>query len=655
MLPNGMLNGAVGKPFARYKGPIQNRQYYFLVDMRKLVPTHFFTRGTALLCAVCACAFAAVPGCATSYYKQKADEEVYSIIKEKSAAVAGMEERFSIDQDASADPLAALPTITEIDAALGDGIANEQGAAIVSLEEAVNLSVRRNRTYQGNKEAVYLKALSLTLDRHLFAPIFDAKASANYNRSSRDVVVPSNFTDAVTAARDAVDELEAISGTPAELISQYLDVVESAGHVAGLDEPELVVVDERSVTGQASAGVALLLKGGGRLAASITSNFLRFITGSPRDAASSVLDASFTQPLLRGAGADVVTENLTQGERDVLYALRDFTHYRKTFAVEICGAYYNVLRQRDAVRNGWFGLTNSRKSVEREQAFAAEGLSTQASLGRMKQFVLDNENRYNAAVRSYQNSLDQFKISLGLSTDALLVLNDKDLDALREKGIIHPEISSEDAIQVAVVSRLDYQNDLAVADDAARKVKVAENFLKPRLDLVAGARVQSQDKNQFEQFDFQRMTWNAGLDVDPIFDRKSLRNAYRSTLISYEAALRQRTLAEDQLKLQVRDAWRNLDQARRAYDVAVESVRLSERRVEEQNLLAELGQATAQDQVDAQNDLITSQNSLTSALVGHTIARLGFWRDMGLLYINDDGRWKELDYGNKPPSPAAGQ
>jgi outer membrane protein TolC len=151
------------------------------------------------------------------------------------------------------------------------------------------------------------------------------------------------------------------------------------------------------------------------------------------------------------------------------------------------------------------------------------------------------------------------------------------------------------------------------------------------------------------------MTWNAGLDIDPILDRKALRNAYRSTLIAYEAALRQRSLAEDQLKLQVRDAWRNLDQARRSYDVAVESVRLSERRVEEQNLLAELGQATAQDQVDAQNDLITSQNSLTSALVGHTIARLGFWRDMGLLYINDDGRWKELDYGNKPADPAAGQ
>ena len=624
--------------------------------MRKQVRTYFsFRRATVLAWAASALTVLTVAGCATSHYKQKADNEVYTIIKEKSAVVQGMEERFSIDQDLASDPLAALPKVAENDTALGEGIGAEVGCSIVSLEDAVNLSVKRNRTYQSKKEAVYLKALSLTLDRHLFEPIFSTKASGNYNQSSRDATVPSDFTDAITAARNSVDELEGITGTPAALISQYLDVVKSAGHVAGLDKPELVVVDERNVTGQTSAGVSMLLKGGGRIAASITSNFLRYLTGSPRDNAASVLNATFTQPLLRGAGSDVVTEELTQSERDVLYALRDFTQYRKSFAVDICSAYYSVLQQRDAMRNAWFGLQNSRKSVDREQAFAAEGLSTQAALGRLKQFVLDNQNRYNSAVRSYQNSLDQFKISLGLSTDAHLVLNDKDLDALREKGIVHPDITPEDAIEVAVVSRLDYQNDLAVADDAARKVKVAENGLKPKLDLVASARVLSLDKNQFQQLDFRRMTMNAGLDVDPVLDRKSLRNAYRSTLIAYEAALRQRSLSEDQLKLQVRDSWRNLDQARLSFDVAVESVRLSQRRVEEQNLLAELGQATAQDQVDAQNDLITSQNNLTAALVGHTIARLSFWRDMGLLYINDDGRWKEPDNGNKPPASAGGQ
>jgi len=64
--------------------------------------------------------------------------------------------------------------------------------------------------------------------------------------------------------------------------------------------------------------------------------------------------------------------------------------------------------------------------------------------------------------------------------------------------------------------------------------------------------------------------------------------------------------------------------------------------VEEQDLLAEVGRARAQDQVDAQNDLIASKNQLTQALVTHTIARLQFWNNMGILYIKDTGQWEEL-------------
>jgi hypothetical protein len=40
--------------------------------------------------------------------------------------------------------------------------------------------------------------------------------------------------------------------------------------------------------------------------------------------------------------------------------------------------------------------------------------------------------------------------------------------------------------------------------------------------------------------------------------------------------------------------------------------------------------------------LINSKNERTSALVGHTIARLNFWRDMGILMIKENGQWEEL-------------
>jgi outer membrane protein TolC len=96
------------------------------------------------------------------------------------------------------------------------------------------------------------------------------------------------------------------------------------------------------------------------------------------------------------------------------------------------------------------------------------------------------------------------------------------------------------------------------------------------------------------------------------------------------------------VKLQIYDGWRNLDQAKRSYELSEMGVQLAERRVEEQELLAELGRIRARDLLEAQSALITSRNERTSALVRHTTARLQFWRDMGILFIKENGQWEEL-------------
>ena len=63
--------------------------------------------------------------------------------------------------------------------------------------------------------------------------------------------------------------------------------------------------------------------------------------------------------------------------------------------------------------------------------------------------------------------------------------------------------------------------------------------------------------------------------------------------------------------------------------------------MEEQNIRLDIGLGLAKDLVDAQAAQLNSQNALTAALVGHTLARLRFYRDMGLLTINEDGTWHE--------------
>jgi outer membrane protein TolC len=505
-----------------------------------------------------------------------------------------MEPNFTIETNALV-ALANLPMLTEVDIALGREGEAERGARIISLEKALELAVKNSRTYQNRKESLYLDALSLTLTRHRYAPIFSGGARSDYNGSRN---VDSNV-------RTGIDTL----------------------------------VEEHRATGSGNVGMDVLLRSGARLATDFTVDFTRFLTGDPRFATSSRLAGTLTQPLLRGAGYKATMENLTQAERNLLYALREFVQYRREYAVQIASAYYNVLQNKDTVRNMWGGYQAFKQSAERQRAFVKEGQRKISDLGRLQQEELSTETSWINTVRNYKQGLDQFKIQLGLPTDAHIVLDDSELKKL---AIVHPAIKLEDAIRVALANRLDLYTQRDRYEDAARKIDLAKNGLKPDLDLVLAGSVNSRPGSGLPELDLNRANWNAGLNLNLPLDRKAERNTYRSSLISYQRAVRDLELAVDNIKLQVIDGWRRLDQAKRNFESSEIGVKLNESRVKEQDLLAELGRGLSEEKVSAQNSLIGALNQRTSALVNHSITRLGFWRDLGILTIKSNGQWEEI-------------
>jgi len=550
-----------------------------------------------------------VAGCSSNYFRKSADNQVYSIIKSKSPLVQNADPHFTIEQT-NLPSLEAFPINTNVQSFLGPDGERENGARMLRLEDALRVAVMESRSYQSRKEQLYLSALSLTLARHQFAPLFSASGNVAYQVQTEQAVTL------------GIDQL---TGQATPIYSDNL-------------------VEQQQVTGTANLGASWLIRDVGRITAAFTTDALRFVSQlappQPNFVTSSQLSAMFTRPLLRNAGFLSDKEALIQAERQLLYDLRDFTRYRKDFSVQIATAYYGVLGARDAVRNSYLNLESSRKNAERSRALAQEGRITQSDLGRLETQVLTTESTWIAAVRSYKQALDNFKIQLGLEVDANIVLDDHDLEKLQ---IRHPNISVDDSIQVALVARLDLLNAKDEFEDSERKVKVAQNFLKPQVDLAAAVAINSKpSNNNWELPDPARYRWNAGLVIDPALDRVPQRNDYRASLIARNRAARAVVQQEDDIRLQVRDSWRTLDQAKRNYEISEVAVKVAERRVEEQNLLAELGRAKALDQVDAQNELINSKNQRTQALVTHTIARLQFWNNLGILYIKDNGQWEEV-------------
>ncbi|HAD70775.1 MAG TPA: hypothetical protein DCF94_02015, partial [Gammaproteobacteria bacterium] len=528
------------------------------------------------------------------------DEESYQAITEKADLVPGVSNQVAIDEDKLVD-LSGFAINSDSFDFLDNEADSEVDARIVSLNDALNLAFQHSKDFQTQKERLYLEALALTFDRYRYVPTFSAAAGGDYRWDSQDKFV---------------QDMQALTG------------------IENINTSE-------STFSNTSLGARYLLKSGGAVALNLTNNFTRFLTGDISEIGTGALIGSFTQPLLRGFGSDIETEALLQAERDLLYRLRDFTRFRKNFAVRVASDYYSVLLNRETSRNYYAGLLATNLSLEREQAFQAEGLTTLLQVGRLEQSSLQADLRWTSSITRYKRSLDNFKILIGLNADDNIMLGDEEMVLITETGMDSPDISLEQATEMAIQTRLDLYTWLDRVQDSARRIELAANSLSPALDLSLVASVPSSTTQNLGELDFENTVYTAGLDLDLPLDTKLERNNYRRSLIDYDAATRDYLLALDDIKLDVLDTWRRMNEARKSYDINVTSVEINERRVEEAELRAELGLGDIQDTVDSQNDLTAARTERVSSLIEHNISKLEFWRDVGLLYVDDNGQWEE--------------
>ncbi|MFP6838578.1 MAG: TolC family protein [Pseudohongiellaceae bacterium] len=539
-------------------------------------------------------------GCSNSAYRYSADEETYEAIADKAPLVAGMSDQVLIDEEKQVD-LTLFSVNSQIYEFLDNEAEGEVGASIISLNAALDLAFQHSKEYQAQKERLYLEALALTFDRYRYTPTFSANGSGDYQWDTTD---------------QFVIDMQVMTGATAISTSE-------------------------STVARSNLGARYLLKSGGAIALNLTNNFTRFLSGDVSEFSTGALIGSFTQPLLRDFGSDIETEALLQAERDLLYQLRDFTRFRKEFAVQVASQYYVVLLARETANNNYAGLLANNLSLEREQAFQAEGLTTLLEVGRLEQSALQADLRWARAITSYKRGLDNFKILIGLNAEDNIVLDENEMVLIAETGMDSPDVDLEQAIAMAVQTRLDLYTQLDQVQDAARRIELAADELDVALDLNFLVSVPGAADGSFGELEFENAVYSAGLGFDLPLDNKAQRNNYRRALIDYDLATRGYVLALDAVKIDVLRTWREMNEARKSYEISLRGVQINERRVEEAELRAELGLGDIQDTVDSQNDLTSSRTELTSSIVSHNIAKLEFWRDVGLLYVGDNGQWEE--------------
>jgi outer membrane protein TolC len=264
---------------------------------------------------------------------------------------------------------------------------------------------------------------------------------------------------------------------------------------------------------------------------------------------------------------------------------------------------------------------------------------TQSALGLLQQAELNYHRRWISAVKLYEENLDDLKIDLAIPVTQPLMLDQGEMDRLE---LIDPPGTLDEALETAVVTRLDLWNARDARDDALRLVKVAEHDLLPGLDVKGAYNVKSDPKSEDLNIDGKRRDFSVGLDLDLHLDQKPSRNVLRAAQIQLQKAERDLELAQETVRKDIRASWRNLDLARKQYEIAEKGLEISEVRLERERAMFEVDRSSSRDLIDAQQALNDARDQRIAALVNHTIARLQLWKNMGILFIRKDGSWADV-------------
>ena len=475
-------------------------------------------------------------------------------------------------------------------------VPDTNGVMRLSLDDALRVGAKNNRQFRKHKETVFVRALALDTEEYAFSTTFSGMI------------------------------LGALSGDP--------EIVKESASVGG--GPNLVrrkFEQGAIMTGNAAVDVAKMIR----------DDWHSFAwTG----------DITMSIPLMRGAGREIVREPLTQAERNLVYSIWTFERYRQTFALSLAKAYFNVLKYSQNHLNSADNVKRLEQNYSRAEMMFEAGRMDRIQTDQAKTDLLNARQTMITTMQSYQDALDDFKITLGLSPETpielcaeelrLLEQRMETLAAATEDALANYPVESE-ALAAAVRNRRDLAVVRGEAEDAERQVKIKADALRADLTVEGGASYNGGKRYHdpdVRESAYDSTDTSAKIKFSMPWDRRRERNQYRQALVVRDQALRDYVEGEDDVKNEVRAGYRDLVAKRMLYGNKVEAYKTACMRVEANDLFMQSGRSSMRDILEAESALLSARNALCSAVIDWWTSDLELRCATGGFEIQRDGTWR---------------
>jgi|GEM_PF-345300 len=490
-----------------------------------------------------------------------------------------------------------FPSASEADTAGSSGAGKEDAALVFSLVDALQVAAQYSREFQTQKERVFNAALGLDLEEERFRTTWEGLLSTLWS------------TDKGTAQR------------------------------------------RTGLTHTAAGGLGQLFKSGVSFTLAAGLDLVQLLSGERVVSRGIVADTSISIPLLRGSGADIVTEPLTQAERNLRYTMWEFERYRRMFAVEVATNYMQVLETNNQVRTARDNYERLIEARQRATRMAEAGRLPGIQVDQALQDELRARRSWVGARQNSRQRLDRFRILLGLPPDAKVRLDDAELKHLQEVISATPTgddstYSDQDPPRALLATALGQRRDLRVSnarlEDSERAIMMAVDALRAEATLLGrGSAGERRSLAQAELEDAKlrphRGNYSALLSLDLPFERHAETVALRRAILAREQQLRHHAGLEDEIKYQVRNAWGQMREALETIRIQQQAVKVAKRRVASTGLFLKAGRIQMRDLLEAQDALVAADNALVAAQIEYLIAALRLKRDIGELELDYHG------------------
>ena len=442
--------------------------------LKASVPCARFHGAVLLLFAVW---FLMVGGCSRPKYRRQADVEATSLIAQKSVGPKWNLQDFNVYPNPASrmfDPFSPdaepMPPDDPISHQLMHWIDRKKGFP----------HWHKNGDTNATENPAWMSHLGLDQDGAVRVDEFTALQLARLHSPDYQTELEDMFLSALDVSTERFRfDCQSFGGYGAEYTVAGPDAIGSSG----TPRSQLAV-------GTRSAQLRRLTSTGAELVVGFANSLVWQFSGNNSQSASTLIDFTFIQPLLRNAGRDKILERLTIAERTLLANVRQMEWYRKGFYLDIitgrggqtgpsrrggvfgaglsgftgtgggffaggggftaggggagglggstAGGFLGLLQTQQTLRNEEANIASLRTSLTQLEAFRPSGRIDYFQVEQVRQQLFDSTSRFLANKQDSQNTLDGFKRTLGLPPQLRMKIEDTLLDQFK---LIDPDLT----------------------------------------------------------------------------------------------------------------------------------------------------------------------------------------------------------------------